>query len=340
MTETTGDNGLSHLDSDGRARMVDVGGKAVTARRAVAAARYVTRPDVIALLRDDALPKADVLTTARLAGIGAAKRTSDLIPLCHPLPLDSVSIDLVLEHDGVLITATATTTGRTGVEMEALTAVAVAGLTLHDMVKALDPAGVLTNVRLVEKTGGTRGHWHRDGEKTAAEPTGQTAAQPASTVRTGTAAVLVASTRAAAGTRVDETGPLIAQWLAGHGLAVDETLVVADADIAAGLERVLAAAPAIIIVTGGTGVGPGDRTPEAVRAVLDSELPGIAEAVRQRGLAATPTAVLSRALAGVAHGTVIVALPGSPGGVRDGLAVLDDTLDHLLAQLAGGGEHD
>jgi len=138
--------------------MVDVSGKEVTARRAIAAARYVTRPDVIALLRDDALPKADVLTTARLAGIGAAKRTSELIPLCHPLPLDAVSIDLELTDDAVLITATASTSGRTGVEMEALTAATVAGLTLHDMIKAVDPEGTLTDVRLLAKRGVTVAH--------------------------------------------------------------------------------------------------------------------------------------------------------------------------------------
>ena len=319
--------------------MVDVSGKSVTARRAVAAARYATRPDVIALLRDDALPKADVLTTARLAGIGAAKRTSELIPLCHPLPLDAVSIDLELDHDAVLITATASTSGRTGVEMEALTAATVAGLTLHDMIKAVDPEGVLTDVRLLAKSGGKRGDWHREGEAaaTSAEPE---SAERGTGVRPRTAAVIVASTRAAAGTRADETGPVIAQWLAEHGLAASEPLITPDADIGAALASALASSPALIIITGGTGVSPSDRTPEAVRAVLDTELPGIAEAVRERGRAATPTAVLSRAVAGVAHGTVVVALPGSPGAVRDGLGVLEGSLEHLLAQLGGGGAHD
>ncbi|WP_165637999.1 bifunctional molybdenum cofactor biosynthesis protein MoaC/MoaB [Microcella pacifica] len=350
MTDSPHDAELSHLDSDGRARMVDVSGKDVTARRAVAAARYVTRPDVIALLRDDALPKADVLTTARLAGIGAAKRTSELIPLCHPLPLDAVSIDLDLTDDAVLITATASTSGRTGVEMEALTAATVAGLTLHDMIKAVDPEGTLTDVRLLEKSGGKRGDWRRQGSagEGGAGEAGAGEAGPevhhrdvrGGAVRPRTAVVLVASTRAAAGTRADETGPTIAHWLAAYGLAVDEPVVVPDAEIGQALASALADSPALIIITGGTGVSPSDRTPEAVRAVLDTELPGIAEAVRERGRAATPTAVLSRAVAGIARGTVLVALPGSPGAVRDGLAVLEGSLDHLLAQLAGGGGHD
>lgn len=349
MGAVSDDSTLSHLDADGRARMVDVSGKTASVRRAVASGRYRTRADVIALLRDDALPKADVLTTARLAGIGGAKRTSELIPLCHPLPLDAVTVDLELEADSVVITATATTTGRTGVEMEALTAVAVAGLTLHDMVKAVDPAGVLGEIRLLEKTGGVRGPWTRDRVAgaaaapapapaiDAAEPTTSAPGRPAVRPRTGI--VLVSSTRAASGERPDETGPVIAAWLGGHGIAADAVVVVPDAEVAEALRSALASAPAVIITTGGTGPSPSDRTPEAVAAVLDVELPGIAEAIRARGRDAVPTAALSRGLAGIARGTVIVTLPGSRGGVRDGLAVLDDLLPHLLDQLAGG-DHD
>ena len=139
--------------------------------------------------------------------------------------------------------------------------------------------------------------------------------------------------------REDTTGPVIADWLAGHGFAVDAVTVVADADIATELGRVVASAPAVIITTGGTGLSPTDRTPEATRALLDRELPGVAEAIRARGLAATPTAALSRAVAGTANGTVVVNLPGSTGGVRDGLAVLEGLLEHLVAQIAGGGAH-
>ena len=157
-------NGLSHVDSDGRARMVDVGEKAETDRLAIARGRLVTTSEVVALVEADGLPKADVLATARIAGIGGAKRTSDLIPLCHPLPLTSVTLDFALDAQAgsIAIEASARTRGRTGVEMEALTAVAVAGLTLHDMVKAVDPAATLTDVQLVFKSGGKRGEWRRD----------------------------------------------------------------------------------------------------------------------------------------------------------------------------------
>ena len=318
---------LTHLDSDGRARMVDVGDKSITARTATASGRFTTTPEVIALVRADGLPKADVLATARIAGIMGAKKTSELIPLCHPLPLTSVSIDFELVDDAILITASAKTTGRTGVEMEALTAVTVAGLTLHDMVKAVDPAGVLGDIRLDDKTGGKRGHWTRDGII-------ETTPRPA------TAAVVVASTGGAAGTREDTTGPRIAAWLADHGYAVDAVSVVADADVATELARVVATSPAVLITTGGTGLSPTDQTPEATVPLLDRELPGVAEAIRARGLAATPTAALSRGVVGTANGTVIVNLPGSFGGVKDGLAVLDGLLDHLVAQIAGGGQHD
>jgi cyclic pyranopterin phosphate synthase len=309
--------GLSHLDADGRARMVDVGDKAVTKRVATASGRFTTTPEVIALVRADDLPKADVLATARLAGIQGAKRTSELIPLCHPLPLTSVSVDFVFGEDSIEITATAKTTGRTGVEMEALTAVSIAALTLHDMTKAVDPHSVIGEIRLVAKSGGK--------------------ARPA--VVPGTAAVVVLSTGGAAGTREDTTGPVIEEWLASKGYAVSRSIV-ADADAAAELARVVSAGPAVVVTTGGTGLSPTDRTPQATAPLLDRELPGVAEAIRARGLASVPTAALSRGLAGVHGGTVIVNLPGSRGGVADGLAVLDGLLDHLVAQLAGGGAHE
>lgn len=150
---------LTHLDGQGAARMVDVGGKPVTARRAVAEAELVTGADVIAVLRDGRVPKGNALETARVAGIMAGKRTAELIPLCHALPLDHVAIDFEVGDDRVRIVATAATRAPTGVEMEALTAAAVAGLTLYDMLKALSRTMVLGGVRLLEKSGGRTGSW-------------------------------------------------------------------------------------------------------------------------------------------------------------------------------------
>lgn len=333
-------NPLTHLDDDGRARMVDVGGKPVTRRVATAEGRLDTTAEVVALVQGDALKKADVLPTARIAGISAAKRTSELIPLAHIVPLDAVSIDFGFEARAVTIRATVSTTARTGIEMEALTAVAVAALTLHDMVKAVDPAAQTGGIRLVEKRGGKRGIWRADA---AGDPPADAAAEPHRAPGAGAASpaahraiVLVASTRAAAGEAPDTTGPVIADWLRARGFDAPDPVVVADADIADAIRGAVAGSPTVLITTGGTGVNPGDRTPEATLAVLDQELPGVAEAIRAAGRAATPTAALSRARAGIAGRTVLVNLPGSRGGVADGLAVLDDLLPHLVDQVAGG----
>ncbi|MDF9813691.1 cyclic pyranopterin monophosphate synthase MoaC [Streptomyces sp. SPB162] len=152
---------LTHIDEAGAARMVDVSGKDVTARTARATGRVLVAPRVIELLRGEGVPKGDALATARIAGIMGAKRTSDLIPLCHPLALSGVTLDLAVTDEAVEIAATVRTTDRTGVEMEALTAVTVAALTVIDMVKAVDKAAVITDVRVETKTGGKSGDWRR-----------------------------------------------------------------------------------------------------------------------------------------------------------------------------------
>jgi cyclic pyranopterin monophosphate synthase len=152
---------LSHVDAAGAARMVDVTGKDTTARVAVATGVVRTTAEVVALLRSNGLKKGDALGTARIAGIMGAKRTPDLIPLCHPIAISGVTVELAVGDTDVTITATVRTADRTGVEMEALTAVTVAGLTLHDMIKAVDPAASLDAVRLERKEGGKTGLWTR-----------------------------------------------------------------------------------------------------------------------------------------------------------------------------------
>ncbi len=152
---------LTHVDDSGAARMVDVSAKDATRREATASGRVLVSPEVVALLRADGVPKGDALAVARIAGIMGAKQTPALIPLCHPLAISGVTVDLSVADDAVEIAATVRTTDRTGVEMEALTAVSVAALTVVDMVKAVDKAAVITDVRVESKTGGKSGGWSR-----------------------------------------------------------------------------------------------------------------------------------------------------------------------------------
>jgi cyclic pyranopterin phosphate synthase len=152
---------LTHVDASGAARMVDVTAKQVTVRTARATGTVVVSREVVEALQSGGVPKGDALAVARIAGIQAAKRTPDLVPLCHPIAIHGVTVDLDVREHGVDVTATVRTADRTGVEMEALTCVAVAGLALIDMVKALDPAATITDVRVEEKTGGASGDWRR-----------------------------------------------------------------------------------------------------------------------------------------------------------------------------------
>ncbi len=156
------DKGFTHLDSSGAARMVDVSTKDVTVREATASGRLLVSAAVIEALRSGVVPKGDAIAVARIAGIQAAKRTPDLVPLCHPIAIHGVDVGLVVNDDHVAITATVRTADRTGVEMEALTCVSVAALALIDMVKSMDKGATITDVRVEEKRGGRSGHWQRE----------------------------------------------------------------------------------------------------------------------------------------------------------------------------------
>ncbi len=317
---------LSHLDDEGAPRMVDVGDKAVTARRAVAAATVRMRPDVLAQLLNASGPKGDALVTARLAGIGAAKRTSELIPLCHPLSLDHVGLELTPDASAgtVLITAEVRVTARTGVEMEALTAASVAALTLYDMAKALQRDIAIERIELVEKSGG------RSGDYARAAPQQQAQHE---------AVVVTCSNRSASGERPDASGPALIADLREAGFeTAPEPIVVADDEeaIAALLARLADAGHRLIITTGGTGLTPTDVTPAATRRILEREAPGLAELMRAAGLASTPMAALSRGVVGTRGRSLIANLPGSPSGARESLGALLPVLRHALDQLAGG----
>ena len=161
MSDPDGTARLTHVDETGAARMVDVSAKDVTVRTATASGRVLVSAEVLALLRAGEVPKGDALAVARIAGIQAAKRTPDLVPLCHPIAIHAVDVALTVGEDAVHLAATVRTADRTGVEMEALTCVAVAGLALVDMVKAVDRGATITDVRVESKSGGRSGHWER-----------------------------------------------------------------------------------------------------------------------------------------------------------------------------------
>jgi cyclic pyranopterin monophosphate synthase len=308
--------------------MVDVGSKPITARRATARSTVRMRPDVLRTLVQSGGPKGDAFLVARLAGIAAAKRTAELIPLCHPIPLDSVDVELSADPDAGLVTieAEARATARTGVEMEALTAASVAALTLYDMAKSLQRDIVIERVELLAKEGGRSGAWSKDA-----------ASSPAAAVHEAT--VVTCSTRAAAGEREDASGPAVILALreAGFDVAPEPIVLPDDEDLIATTLLQLADAGARLIVTsGGTGLTPGDRTPAATLRVIDREVPGLAELMRAAGLASTPMAALSRGVVGARGTTLIANLPGSPRGAVESLEALLPVLPHALEQLAGG----
>lgn len=314
--------------------MIDVGAKPVTRRVAAARGEIQLSEKVRAAIEQKKVPKGDVLSLAEIAGINAAKRTSDILPLCHPLALDSVLVQCEVDaaKNRVLISATVTAHGRTGVEMEALSAVSAALLCVYDLTKGLDRGAVISGIMLEHKSGGKSGEWrHANGEHStpAVKPELQG-------VR---AAVLTVSDRCSSGESADESGVLLAEFLKKHGAELADKVVVPDEAglIKGAIENfVLKQELDLILVTGGTGIGPRDVTPDALKELWTKPLPGFGELIRSRGLLNTERAWLSRAEAGLVQNTLVVLMPGSPSAVRDGLAILDTVISHMFSMIRGG----
>jgi cyclic pyranopterin phosphate synthase len=298
----------------------DISTKGYTLRSAKAQAEVIVSPATVKAIIDGTTPKADPLSVAKVAGLQAAKQTSALIPHCHPIPLDYVALDIDVNDTSLTITAEVKAVWNTGVEMEALTAVSVAALTLYDMLKIIDEKLEIRSVRLLEKKGG------KSSMKETAEGL--------------TAAVLVLSDSVSKGERADRSGTRLVELL--QMLRCPEPIYRVLPDDRHVIEEELRALADkrecdIILTTGGTGVSMRDVTPEATLAVIDRRLEGVEETLRRFGQDRLPTAMLSRGVVGLRRSTLIINFPGSPGGVEDGFNAIFPSILHTFRMLRGEG---
>ncbi|OGW87491.1 MAG: bifunctional molybdenum cofactor biosynthesis protein MoaC/MoaB [Omnitrophica bacterium RIFCSPLOWO2_01_FULL_45_10b] len=299
--------------------MKSVTEKTDTLREAVAMSIVLAKPETLERLKANDLPKKDALAVARAAGVMAAKKTSELIPYCHPIPIDSVEIDFEIQADRVIITASVETVWKTGIEMEALTAASVAALTIYDMLKPVDRELEIVSTKLVEKKGGKsdRKEWVPKGFS---------------------AAVIITSDGTYKGTREDKSGKIIKERLEAYGISPSYEVLPDDQQmIAAKLKELCDQGVLLILTTGGTGLGPRDVTVEATRQVMDREIPGIMEACRVYGQRRTPYSMLSRGLAAQRGNALMINLPGSSNGVRESLNAIFPAVLHSYQMMDGLG---
>ena len=309
---------FSHIDHNGNIAMVDVSTKPGTLRVAKASGYILMQPETIELLSRDALPKGNVLTTAKLAGILAAKNTAHLIPLCHQLNLSWADIVFDVQKERITIVATVKTKEATGVEMEALTAVSVAALTIYDMCKAVDKSMEIGGIRVDKKTGG-KSH-STDGYRPKTS-------------------ILVLSDSISSGQAIDRSGQLLQEGFEAAGCPIGEMRIIADnkEDIVAVIDEWTAKGIELIVTTGGTGLGPRDVTVDALLPKFSRRLPGVETALFNWGQGKTRTAMLSRLAAGMVGSSIVICLPGSSGAASDALELLLPALFHAFAMIKGEG---
>lgn len=293
--------------------MKDVTPKFETLRTALAEAFLATPPEALTLLREGKTEKGDALEVARTAGILGAKRTWEVIPFCHPIPLTHVEVRYEFEEEGVRILASAKTIAPTGVEMEALTAATLAALTLYDMLKPHTGELEIRGIRLLEKKGGKS-----DYRKTLTPP-----------IR---AAVIVLSDTVAAGKKPDKAGKTVVEHLQTEGVEVEGYEILPDdpQKLRERLDHWLAQQVDLLITVGGTGLGPKDLTVETIRPLLEREIPGIMEAARAYGQRRTPYAMLSRGVAGMIGSTLVLTFPGSSRGAKETCEALFPGVFHIF----------
>lgn len=299
--------------------MVPITHKSTTLRKAIAQAIVrVSKPETILAIRNRTVPKGEVLECARVAGLFAAKRTADMIPDCHPLPIEYTAVRYELGELEVQIQVEIHTIYKTGVEVEAMHAASVVALTMYDMLKPIDKGVSIEQIKLLEKKGGKS-------DRNAA--LGQARS----------AAILVCSDTLAAGQGQDRSGEVIREKLVQLGITVAEKRIVGDevGAIQEAAKQFVAQGVDLLLVTGGTGLSPRDVTPEALEPLLDRRIPGVEEAIRAYGQQRLATAMLSRSLAGQIGKTLVLALPGSPAGAAEGMDAVFPAVLHAFSVLEG-----
>ncbi|WP_132999391.1 bifunctional molybdenum cofactor biosynthesis protein MoaC/MoaB [Luteimonas arsenica] len=320
--------------------MADIRNKRPTRRRAVAVGELLAGATAFPMIVERRLPKGDALVMAEVAGLQGAKMASALMPLCHPLPLELVQVRCVPvpERNAIRVYCECATEARTGVEMEALAGANAALLTLYDLTKPVEPALGIDGIRLLFKEGGKSGLWlHPDGMDD--DELAHYRPRDIARLDEVPCAVLTLSDRASRGEYEDRSGPLLVEGLRRLGARVAEAEVLPDGvEPLAGRLRALAGQGVrIALCTGGTGLGPNDATPEALRSVADRGVQGLAEMFRSESAKHTPLAWLSRAEVVQVGGMLVFALPGSQRAVKQGMDILAPVLAHALAMVDGGG---
>lgn len=302
--------------------MVDITNKTVSLRKAVAKGELKAAPETIERIKNNTLPKGNLFDVARAASYLGAKMTPQLIPHCHPVALDALDVEFSLDEENslVVVEARAKAIARTGLEMEALSAVSAGLLTVYDLLKPIDKSMEIVSMRLEKKSGG------KSQFKSEVKPG-------------GTAAVLVCSDSTSKGLREDKSGKIIKEMLESYGVEVLDYQIVPDEaeqiqeKITAWVQKDVH----FILTTGGTGLSPRDRTADTIRAMLEKSAPGIEEAMRAYGQDRTPKAMFSRSVAGSIGKSMVVALPGSSAGARESLEAILPALFHGRSMLLGGG---
>jgi cyclic pyranopterin monophosphate synthase len=301
--------------------MFDVGDKSETLRIATARAIVKVSPETMRLIKEGKSPKGNIVDAARISATMGAKRTWDLLPYCHPIPIDHIKVDVSIKTESIEVEVQLKTTWKTGVEMESLTGASIAALTIYDMLKPVDESLEIESVKLLAKSGGLRDFYEVYDKPLKA-------------------AIIVISDSVSKGERSDKSGKLAAERLQSSGFKVVDYRIIPDD--ASQIESSLIIASDefkvdLVLTCGGTGLGPRDSTPEATRKVLEKEVKGISEALRMHGQKRTPLSMLSRGAAGVRGMTVIVNLPGSAKGVSESLDALIPGILHASKMLRGHG---